>query len=282
LAYFPPNWPDRCARRLRERYRPEQVRAALAATDPNRTAPLADPVRCFTAAGLTPDPWQAQFLSDPSKRLTLLCCRRAGKSFAAAAKTLAHCSTTANALALVFSPTLRQSVEFARYVRDLDKALGSPVKRARESLTQIEWANGARLMSLPDNQRGVVGFTPTLVVIDEASRVSDDLYKSVRPMLALGASLVALSTPFGKRGWFFDLWDTPARLGRFKHWRVTADHCPRISPAFLAEERAELGERWFRQEWYCSFEDAVDAVFAKSVIDAARSDDEPLLFDVGA
>lgn len=179
---------------------------------------------------------------------------------------------------MVFSPTLRQSIEFARYVRRMDRALGHPVRRAREALTQVEWANGARLLSLPDSQEGVVGFTPTLVVIDEGSRVSDGLYKSVRPMLALGAELLALSTPFGKRGWFFDLWSDPRRLGRFAHWRVTWRECPRITPEFLAEERVELGDRWFRQEWETSFEDAVDAVFARDVIRAGRGgeDVEPL------
>ena len=124
----------------------------------------------------------------------------------------------------------------------------------------------------------MVGFTPSLIVIDEASRVSDDLYKSVRPMLALGAELVVLSTPFGRRGWFFELWDAPDRLGRFHAHKVTAADCPRITPAFLAEERVELGERWFRQEWYCSFEDAVDAVFSGSLIEAARADGIDPLF----
>ena len=37
-------------------------------------------------------------------------------------------------------------------------------------------------------------------VIDEAARVEDALYYSVRPMLAIShGRLVALSTPFGRR-----------------------------------------------------------------------------------
>ncbi len=40
--------------------------------------------------------------------------------------------------------------------------------------------------------------------IDEAARVSDELYRAVRPMLATsGGRIVLLSTPFGKRGFFF-------------------------------------------------------------------------------
>jgi len=149
---------------------------------------------------------------------------------------------------MVFSPTLRQSVEFTRYVRTIDRCIGQPFKRTRENTTEIEWANGSRILSMPDNHEGVVGFTPTTVVIDESSRTSDMLYKSIRPMLALGGNFLAISTPFGNRGWFFDVFDNPFRLERFNHYRVTADSCPRISKEFLEEELLELGDRWFRQE----------------------------------
>ena len=33
------------------------------------------------------------------------------------------------------------------------------------------------------------------------------------------------------------------------------------SGAFLEEERATMGERWFRQEYLCEFVDAVSGVF---------------------
>jgi hypothetical protein len=250
---------------------------------PSRPAPeLSDPLRPFRSMGLTPDPWQEQFLRDPSSRQTLLCCRRAGKTTAAAARTLAHCLASPRRLAMVFSPTRRQSQEFVRAALDFDVALGKPIRRVRDNLSEVEWSNGSRLLSLPDAQRGVVGFTPSLVVIDEASRVSDQLYKSIRPMLALGAHLLTLSTPFGRRGWFFETWGDAERLAKFSHWRVTWRQCPRITREFIAEERLELGDRWFRQEWETSFEDAVDSVFSASLIETARDDDVQPLFGMGA
>ena len=71
-------------------------------------------------------------------------------------------------------------------------------------------------------------------------------------------ALACLSTPFGKRGWFYDAWaaDQP-----WERVRVTAPDCPRIPAEFLWEERQALGDRWFRQEYECSFEEAVDGVF---------------------
>src|SRR5262249_35859478 len=59
--------------------------------------------------------------------------------------------------------------------------------------------------------------------------------------------------------------------------KITADQCPRITPEFLAEELQELGERWYRQEYLCSFEDTIDAVFSHADIMAALSPDvQPL------
>jgi hypothetical protein len=63
----------------------------------------------------------------------------------------------------------------------------------------LELVNGSRIVSLPENESGIRGFSGVnLLVIDEAARVDDSLYRSVRPMLAVsGGRLVALSTPFG-------------------------------------------------------------------------------------
>jgi hypothetical protein len=231
---------------------------------------LADPTYPIRSMGLTPDPWQAVYLRDKYPRKAMLCCRRAGKSFVSAVDTSTHCLTIPDSLVMVFSPTLRQSIEYARYVRRFVKAMGHPVKIERQNLTVVEWANGSRMMSLPDNQEGVVGFTPTKIVIDEGSRVSDILYKSIRPMLALGkCELEVLSTPFGKQGWFFEIFNTPKRLALFHSWQITVDQCPRISREFLEEERLEIGDRWFNQEYYLAFNDTVDAVFTSDIIEAA-------------
>lgn len=160
--------------------------------------------------------------------------------------------------------------------------MGSPVRVIAQNQTAVEWGNGSRLLSLSDSHEGVVGFTPTRIVIDEGSRVSDVLYLSIRPMLALGAELEVLSTPFGKRGWFFEIFNTPKRREVFRLWQITADQCPRISAEFLAEERLELGDRWFMQEYYLAFNDSVDAVFSSDVIDAAFGTTAGPLFHLGA
>jgi hypothetical protein len=151
------------------------------------------------------------------------------------------------------------------------------MKARRETALQLDLENGSRIVSLPGEESTIRGFSGVaLLVVDEAARVPDPLYFAVRPMLAVSRGrLVCLSTPFGKRGWFFDAWHSAES---WKRTRITASECPRIPAAFLAEERLSLGPRWFAQEYECSFEDTVGAVFAYEDIQAALTDDVQLLF----
>jgi hypothetical protein len=236
-----------------------------------------DPARVLTDAGLQPDGWQARVLGSRAARLLLLCSRQAGKSSVTAALALKTALLEPPALVLILAPAERQSGELFRKLTDLYNALGRPVPAARETALQLHLANGSRVVALPGKEGTVRSYSGVaLLVIDEAARVQDALYCSVRPMLAVShGRLVALSTPFGKRGWFYEEW---AGGNAWERVRVTADQCPRITPEFLEEERIALGPRWFAQEYGCSFEDAVGAVFASEDIQAALSDEVQPLF----
>jgi hypothetical protein len=152
--------------------------------------------------------------------------------------------------------------------------------KTRDSKLQLHLDNGSRIIGLPASEGKVrVYSSVALLLIDEASRVSDALYSAMRPMLAVSRGrLLALSTPCGKRGWFHEAWSGP---GDWQRVKITAEQCPRIAPDFLAEERRELGERCYRQEYLCSFEDAVGAVFAYDDIRAAFDNDLEPMFPKG-
>ena len=57
--------------------------------------------------------------------------------------------------------------------------------------------------------------------------------------------------------------------------------CPRISPAFLEQERRSLGPWWYRQEYECQFSDTTDQVFSYDVLQASLSDEIAPLFAAG-
>ncbi len=236
-----------------------------------------DPIRIMTRAGLTPDPWQRNLLCSISRRTLLLCSRQAGKSTTAAALALRTALLTPPALVLLLSPTERQSGELFRRTLDIYRDLGRPVATVAESALRLELANGSRIVALPGTERTIRCYSGVkLLVVDEAARVPDDLYRTIRPMLAVsGGQLVALTTPFGKLGWFYEAWTGRAAWQRIK---ITAEQCPRISAEFLAEERLALGDRWYRQEYLCDFSDTIDAVFSSSDIDAALTGEITPLF----
>src|SRR5262245_10485473 len=239
----------------------------------------ADPSLILALAGLTPDPWQRDLLRSRSARVLLLCTRQAGKSTAAAALALREALLRPGALVLLLSPTLRQSGELFRdKVKRLYNALGRPVAAVQESALAMELANGSRVISLPGDEQTIRGYSGVrLLVVDEASRADDALYYAVRPMLAVsGGRLIALSTPFGKRGWYHDAWHAPG--GGWRRIKVTADQCPRIPREFLEEERRALGEHWFRQEYHCEFRDTIDSVFTYADVMAAKDDGLAPLF----
>ena len=59
---------------------------------------------------------------------------------------------------------------------------------------------------------------------------------------------------------------------------MTADDCPRIAATFLKDEQRALGERWFRQEYYCEFVETLDQVFRMEDIERSFTDDVKPLF----
>ena len=137
--------------------------------------------------------------------------------------------------------------------------------------------NGSRIVGLPGNEETIRGFSAvSLLLVDEASRVPDDLYLAVRPMLAVsGGALWLMSTPCGKRGFFWETWE---RGGPgWEKVRVTAHECTRIRSEVLEEERRTMGERWFRQEYLCEFTEAEDGVFEREMVQRAIRQDVTVL-----
>lgn len=225
------------------------------------------------------DPWQARLLESNERNLLSLCARQVGKSLSAGALALMTALREPGSLTLLLSPTARQSEEllgakilplYRGIMANHPAYLEGGGELVRELVRTLEFANGSRIIALPENPDGIVGYSSvSLLVIDEASRVSDELYFVVRPMLAMSEGrIICLSTPKGKRGFFFTEFEKGENWRRFS---VTANECPRYSQEFLAEERQKMGERWFFQEYFNAFNDAVDAVFSQADLDAAES-----------
>lgn len=255
--------------------------AALAAVrvkhrEAQKHAPPLDPIAFARLLGIEPDPWQATALCSASKRSLWNISRQMGKSTTAAILALHTAIYKPAALVLLVSPSLRQSVEIFRKVRDLAARLPQPPDMDEDTKTSATFANGSRIVSLPSSEATIRGYSAVdLAIFDEAARVEDPLYHAVTPMLAVSnGALLAMSTPWGKQGWWAEAWHG---AGTWERVTVTAYECTRISAAFLEEERATMGDWWFSQEYLCEFREAEDNVFSHAEIRAALDDSiEPL------
>jgi hypothetical protein len=228
--------------------------------------------------GFDPDEVQARVLSTSNKRGLLNCTRQWGKSTITAAKAVHQACMEAGSLTLVVSVGGRQSGEFVRKAARFVRRLGVRVKGDGDNEISIEFPNKSRIVGLPGNEATARGFSAvSLLLVDEAARVGDDLYKAIRPMLAVsGRSLWLMSTSFGKKGFFWEAWEHGGP--EWERIQVSAPECPRITLEFLEEERRNMGEQWFRQEYLCEFVDTVSGVFDRDLVERAMSDEfEPLV-----
>jgi hypothetical protein len=228
--------------------------------------------------GFAADERQVAVLNSRAKRGILNCSRQWGKSTVTAAKAIHQAVHFPESLTLVVSPSARQSGEFLRKATGFARKLGIKPKGDGDNEISLELPNRSRIVGLPGSEATVRGFSAvSLLLVDEAARVSDELYLALRPMLAVSdGALWLMSTPFGKRGFFYEAW---ANGGPdWARVQAAATDCPRIGRKFLEEERATMGERWFRQEYMCEFEEAVSGVFARDLVERAITDEvEPLV-----
>ncbi len=227
--------------------------------------------------GLVPDAPQAKLLRSRGHRVLLNCTRQWGKSTVTAVKAVHRAYFVEGSLVLVVSPSARQTAEFMRKAEGFLKKLGIAPKGDGDNEISAALPNGSRLVGVPGREETVRGFSAvSLMLIDEAARVRDEMYMAVRPMLAVAdGDLWLMSTPWGKRGFFWEAWANGGP--EWERVSVPATECPRIKASFLEEERRSLGSRAFRQEYMCEFAEADDAVFTREMIERAFCNDiEPL------
>jgi hypothetical protein len=239
-----------------------------------------DRVSFAESVGVEPDPWQENLLRSDSDRVLLNCSRQSGKSTMSAVIALHRALYHPGSLVLCLAPALRQSQELFGKIAGFYRDLGRPVAPQGERKLSLELENDSRIITLPGSEKTIRGFSgASLLLVDEASRVDDALYYAIRPMLAVsGGSLMMLSTPYGKRGVFYEEWSGNREWDRYE---VPASECPRISEEFLEEERNALPPWVYRQEYECSFEETEDQVFTTEMIERAVTSEVKPLFGAG-
>lgn len=241
-----------------------------------------DRVAFARAVGIEePDDWQEKLLRSEAPRVLLNIARQLGKSTTSAVLAFHKALYRPGSLVLILAPSERQAKELFSKVAAFYREMGHEVPADSSRKLGMVLENGSRIEALPGSEKTIRGFSGVdLLILDEASRIDDALYYSVRPMLAIsGGQLLMLSTPYGRRGVFHEAWTNGSGWERYE---VPATDCPRIPPEFLEEERRALPQRIYRQEYECSFEETEDSVFSYDDVQGAISEEVTPLFGAPA
>jgi len=226
----------------------------------------ADPVLwAREVLGYHPDPWQADLLRSRSRKIILNCSRQSGKSTTCAALGLHESIYRRPSFGLVIAPSQDQSAELMMKFDEFRGAVELPSDYLdTDTKLAVRFANGNRFVARPGSEKTARSFSAvTLLLEDEAARVDDALFRSVRPMLAVSNGRhILMSTPFGKRGHFHEIWNEQRDL--WEVYEIPAEQCPRITPEFLAEEK--IINPWFEQEYHCQFMDDEFSVFTEELL----------------
>ncbi len=229
---------------------------------------------------------QKEVLAERRPMLLLNCSRQWGKSTVTAIRAVWEAVSRPGSLTVVAAPTLRQSGELVEKARGMARELGERGAGDGLNAVSVKFGNGSRIVGLPGREGTIRGFSaPSLVVVDEAARVPDEVYRALRPMLAtVDGDLWAMSTPWGKRGFFYEAWACPPTRshGDWERVAVPAWECPRIRPEQVEADRLEMGDEWVRQEYGCEFVDTTEQLFSYDVVMAAITDEIKPLFATGS
>lgn len=236
-----------------------------------------DPLVFAQEMEIEPDDWQLAVIRPTKRQTIILCTRQAGKSYATGIRALHHAIFNAGSQIIIAAPGERQAKLLLEVIKILYSRYPGRRRARKWNVMSVEFHNGSTIEALPGKDDTIRGYSSIdLLILDEASRVTDTLYHAVRPMLAVsGGDLILLSTPFGKRGFYYETWERAVndpswlRIGPIPATQIT-----RISAQFLQEERDSLPRAIYEQEYECKFTDRIGTIFMDHQIRWAMSDQE--------
>jgi len=230
--------------------------------------------------------WQKRWLDDDSRFRIMLKSRAVGGSFLIALESFLDSLLNPNFTILLVSFSMRQSLELFRKVKEhINRWKGVRIKVGEEiytfnatlseTKTMVEFQNGSRIVSLPNNPDAIRGFRADHVYVDEAAMFKNDfeIKSAIIPCIAgREGRLSLISTPKGKRGWFYEAWSS----GVFSRHEVHYSMAPHITKSDLEGMRASMSPLEWEQEMEMKFLDELNALFPYEAI-LACTDDYPLI-----
>lgn len=211
-------------------------------------------------------PYQRKWVLDKSRFKIGVWSRQVGKSFATAFEADLDCIQTPRTDWLVMSAGQRQSDEWMLKALAVARACEAGLAGTKDagaakftaSASEIRFANGSRILSLPANPDTARGYSANLVLDEFAMHEADrEVWAAIFPTITNELSgqkkIRVVSTPKGRGNKFAELWEEGG--AQWSRHKVTLDDAIeqglRVDKAALREGVAD--EDIWRQEYFCEF-----------------------------
>jgi len=167
----------------------------------------------------------------------------------------------------------------------LEKTHGRLIKKNQRytNQTKVTLKNNAQVLARPVGTTGdaVRGFTGDVLVIDEASRMPELVFEAAKPtLLTTGGQIWMCSTPFGKRGYFWESFQNKNK--RFRVFHISSEKVIMERPvrgawteekrqkalAHLEAEKRDMTELQYGQEYLGLFMDDLKRFYSDEWIDS--------------
>jgi len=228
---------------------------------------------------LTLDPWQKEYVFDPNPNQNnfLLCARQCGKTTAMSMRAVELCVHyfQKGEFVLINSITEKQAYHLLAKARAYaEEKYLSKIDYEDENkptMHRLIFKNGAGILCFAAGEtgEGLRGYTIKKLMPDEGSRMSEEYFIAVLPMISVtGGSIDIASTPFGKKNkdgsdkFFYKC----SLDDSFKKYYVSAENCPRHRKEFLKERKEKMSKLSYAQEFEAVFTDELLRVFSEELI----------------
>lgn len=215
-------------------------------------------------------PYQDLILNDKSDRVVVCIARQSGKSTMAAILALHYAFFHDNVTVVIISATKPQAMELVRRMKNFLNTSRFTIwktimPKGKESKAEIELRNKnkktfSRIISVPATD-AARGYTANLVICDELAYWENGEYifkQVVEPSTNYtNGKILALSTPNGKTGIFWSLFNNPDYSTYQFDWRV----CPVNTLEKMEKKRRSMTRTEFSSEYEAKFTESKNAYF---------------------
>lgn len=218
-------------------------------------------------------PYQQRWINDASRMKICLKARQIGMSTALCFEAL-KIATSSRSNILILSTTERQSMEIVDRIQSLLDVFKRVVdlKLVRESRSEIMFPNRSKIVSLPASPSTVRGYSGH-VFLDEFAFHKDSraIWTAMLPIISKGYSIRVVSTPAGKAGKFYELWESASELGINRHKIDIYEAIKDGLKIDLELFKRSMDPESFAQEFECQFINEAFSYFPLEMIYEAVS-----------